>query len=60
MGQITQQLANTQAPGTLPDATITNPRDNHIVNAVVTRSSKLAENVEKEEIKEEGLLEVEL
>ena len=60
MCQIAQELANAQAPGTLPGGTITNPRDNHIVNAVVTRRGKSAENVETEEIPDEGLIEVDL
>ena len=59
MGQIAQQLANVQAPGGLPSSTVTNPRDNQGVKAVVTRRGKAVEDAEKEVIEEE-LLEVDL
>ncbi|XP_058756799.1 uncharacterized protein LOC131630022 [Vicia villosa] len=51
---------NAQAPGGLPSATIANPRDNHILKAILTRSGKTVGNVEEEEIEDEGLLEVDL
>jgi hypothetical protein len=58
MGQIAQQLAsNSQAPGTLPSGTVTNPREHNIVNAVTTRSGK---STEENDIEKDGLLEVDL
>ncbi|XP_058775140.1 uncharacterized protein LOC131649396 [Vicia villosa] len=47
---IAQQITNSQAPGALPSATVTNPRDNKIVNAVTTRSAKGAEIPEEEDL----------
>ncbi|XP_058776375.1 uncharacterized protein LOC131650691 [Vicia villosa] len=60
MGQITQQITNSQAPGALPSATVTNPRDNKIVNGVTTRSAKAAEILEEESEEEDPPLEVDL
>ncbi|XP_050885360.1 uncharacterized protein LOC127090530 [Lathyrus oleraceus] len=58
MGQIAQQLAsNSQAPGTLPIGTVTNPREHNIVNAVTTRSRK---STEVNDIEKDGLMEVNL
>ncbi|XP_050909688.1 uncharacterized protein LOC127123520 [Lathyrus oleraceus] len=58
MGQIAQQLAsNSQAPGTLPSGTITNPREHNTVNAVTTRSGK---STEVNDIEKDGLIEVDL
>ncbi|XP_050895946.1 uncharacterized protein LOC127102643 [Lathyrus oleraceus] len=58
MGQIPQQLAlNSQAPGTLPSGTLTNPREHNNVNVVVTRSGK---STEENSMEEDGLLEVDL
>ncbi|XP_050897108.1 uncharacterized protein LOC127103917 [Lathyrus oleraceus] len=56
MGQIAQQLAsNSQAPGTLPSGTVTNPREHNTVNAVTTRSGK---STEVNDIEKDGLIEV--
>lgn len=60
MGQITQQLAGSQAPGTLPSGTVINPREHNNVNAVVTASGKFSENSEIKQVKEDELLEVDL
>ncbi|XP_058746091.1 uncharacterized protein LOC131618960 [Vicia villosa] len=60
MGEIAQQLATSQGPDSLPSATIANPRNNHIVKAIVIRSGKTVGNVEEDEIEDEGLLEVDL
>ncbi|XP_050918912.1 uncharacterized protein LOC127136396 [Lathyrus oleraceus] len=61
MGQIAQQLASSsQAPGTLPSGTMTNPREHNNVNIVVTRSCKATEKPEEKIEEEDGLLEVEL
>ncbi|XP_058741216.1 uncharacterized protein LOC131613576 [Vicia villosa] len=60
MGQIAQQITNSQAPGALPSATVTNPRDNKIVNVVTTRSAKVAEIPEEEYEEEDPILEVDL
>ncbi|XP_050875512.1 uncharacterized protein LOC127079133 [Lathyrus oleraceus] len=58
MGQITQQLAsNSQAPGTLPSGTLTNPRKHNTVNVVTTRSGK---SIEENDIEKDGLIEVDL
>lgn len=58
MGQIALHLAsNSQAPGTLPSGTVTNPREYNNVNAVVTRSGK---STEENNMEEDGLLEVDL
>ena len=55
MGHITQQLAlNSQAPGTLPSGTVTNPREH---NTVTTRSGK---SIEENDIEKDGLIEVDL
>ena len=60
MDQIAQQLANVQAPGSLPSSTIQNLRDNHGVKSIVTRSGKSVWDVEKKVVEDEGLLEVDL
>ncbi|XP_050919697.1 uncharacterized protein LOC127137269 [Lathyrus oleraceus] len=60
MTQIAQQLAGSQAPGALPSATVTNPREHNNVSAVTTRSGKLKEVPEKDDEEEDQLLEVEL
>ncbi|XP_050877356.1 uncharacterized protein LOC127081115 [Lathyrus oleraceus] len=58
MGQIAQQLAsNSQASGTLPSGTVTNPREHNTVNVVTTRSGK---SVEENDIEKDGLIEVDL
>ncbi|XP_050908712.1 uncharacterized protein LOC127122415 [Lathyrus oleraceus] len=58
MGQIAQQLAsNSQAPGTLPSGTVTNPREHNTSNAVTTRSGK---STEVNDIEKDGLIEVDL
>ena len=49
-------MENAQAPGTLPGGTITNPRDNHTVNVVVTRRGKSTKNVETKEVPDEGVI----
>ncbi|KAI5419560.1 hypothetical protein KIW84_043648 [Lathyrus oleraceus] len=55
MGQIAQQLAsNSQAPGTLPSGTVTNPREH---NTITTRSGK---STEENDIEKDGLIEVDL
>ncbi|XP_050916140.1 uncharacterized protein LOC127131254 [Lathyrus oleraceus] len=43
MRQITQQLAGSQAPGTLPSGTMINPREHNNVNVVITRMDELLE-----------------
>ncbi|XP_058733559.1 uncharacterized protein LOC131605188 [Vicia villosa] len=60
MSQIAQHLALPQAPGALPSATVTNPKDNQKINAVTTRRGKPLEVVEKDSESEDQLLEVEL
>ncbi|XP_050895560.1 uncharacterized protein LOC127102202 [Lathyrus oleraceus] len=60
MSQIAQQLAGSQAPGALPSATITNPREHNNVSVVTTRSGKSKEVPEKDDKEEDQLLEVEL
>ncbi|XP_058767671.1 uncharacterized protein LOC131641384 [Vicia villosa] len=60
MSQIAQQLANTQQPGALPSATVTNPKDHNNVSAIVTRSGKGKGVVENNDEEEEPLLEVDL
>ncbi|XP_058741312.1 uncharacterized protein LOC131613680 [Vicia villosa] len=57
---IAQQLANTQQPGALPSATVTNPKDHNNVSAIVTRSGKGKGVVENNDEEEEPLLEVDL
>src|SRR3954471_19877889 len=60
MSQIAQHLAIPQAPGALPSATVTNPKDNQKINVVTTRRGKPREVVEKDSESEDQLLEVEL
>ena len=60
MSQIAQQLSNSQQPGALPSATVTNPKDHNNVSAIVTRSGKGKDVVEKNDEEEEPLLEVDL
>ncbi|XP_058746143.1 uncharacterized protein LOC131619017 [Vicia villosa] len=60
MSQIAQQLANTQQPGALPSATVTNPKDHNNISAIVTRSGKGKGVVENNEEEENPLLEVDL
>lgn len=60
MGQIAQQLAGSQAPGTLPSGTVINRREHNNVSAVVTRGGKSAENFENKQVEEDELLEVDL
>ena len=61
MGQIAQQLAsNSQAPGTLPSGTVTNPCEHNNVNAVVPKSGKSTGEPEENSTEEDGLLEVDL
>lgn len=51
MDHIAQQLAsNSQAPGTLPSGTVTNPREHNNVNVVVIRSGKSTEEPEKNSV----------
>ncbi|XP_050918636.1 uncharacterized protein LOC127136076 [Lathyrus oleraceus] len=58
MGQIAQQLASySQAPGTLPSGTVTNPLEHNIVNVIVTQSGK---STEENSVEKDGLLEVDL
>ncbi|XP_058747230.1 uncharacterized protein LOC131620247 [Vicia villosa] len=58
--QIAQQITSSQAPGALPSATVTNPREHNNVSAVTTRSGKASEVLEKKVEEEDTLLEVDL
>lgn len=60
MGKIAQQLAGSQAPGTLPSGTVINPREHNNVSVVVTKSGRSAENFENKQVEEDELLEVDL
>ncbi|XP_050888992.1 uncharacterized protein LOC127094175 [Lathyrus oleraceus] len=61
MGQITQKLAsNSQALGTLPSGTTTNPCEHNNIYDMVTRSCKSTEKPEENIAEEDWLLEVEL
>src|SRR3954467_9718440 len=60
MSQIAQQMANPQQSGTLPSATVTNPKDHTNVSAISTRSGKAKEVVEEQAEEEEPLLEVDV
>lgn len=60
MGQIAQQLAGSQALGTLPSGTVKNPREYNNMSVVVTRSGKSIENYENKQVEEDELLEVDL
>ncbi|XP_058764184.1 uncharacterized protein LOC131637603 [Vicia villosa] len=60
LGQIAQQITSSQAPGALPSATVTNPREHNNVSAVTTRSGKTTEALEKKVEEEDTLLEVDL
>ncbi|XP_058767675.1 uncharacterized protein LOC131641389 [Vicia villosa] len=57
---IAQQITSSQAPGALPSATVTNPREHNNVSAVTTRSGKANEVLEKKVEEEDTLLEVDL
>ncbi|XP_050917630.1 uncharacterized protein LOC127132709 [Lathyrus oleraceus] len=60
LGQIAQQITNSQTPGALPSATVTNPREHHNVSAVTTRSGRSVEDLKKKDEEEDQLLEVDL
>src|SRR3954468_12860242 len=60
MSQIAQQMTNTQPQGALPSATVTNPRDNNHVNAVITRSNKSNDKPERNFEDEDMLIEVDV
>lgn len=60
MGQIAQQLAGSQTPGTLPSGTMINLREHNNVRAVVTISGKSAESFENKQVEEDELFEVDL
>ena len=60
LGQIAQQITNSQIPGALPSATVTNPREHNNVSAVTTRSGKSVEDLKKKDEEEDQLLEVDL
>lgn len=47
MGQIAQQIAATQAQGSLPSARVTNPREHNNVSVVTLRSGKSTEGPEE-------------
>ncbi|XP_058758985.1 uncharacterized protein LOC131632221 [Vicia villosa] len=57
---IAQQITSSQAPGALPSATVTNPREHNNVSAVTTRSGKATEVPEKIVEEEDTLLEMDL
>src|SRR3954471_16116680 len=60
VGQIAQHLT-LQAQGTLPSSTVKNPKDQEKINAVTTRSKRVAEpEKEKEEIDDPMMIEVDL
>src|SRR4051812_38266555 len=60
VGQIAQHLT-LQTQGALPSATMKNPKDQEKINAVTTRSKKVAESEkEKEEIDDPMVIEVDL
>src|SRR3954468_19191756 len=60
VGQIAQHLT-LQAQGSFPSATVKNPKDQEKINAVTTRSKKVAESEkEKEEIDDPLFIEVDL
>src|SRR3954469_13457288 len=60
VGQIAQHLT-LQAQGTLPSSTVKNPKDQEKINAVTTRSKRVAESEkEKEEIDGPMVIEVDL
>ncbi|XP_058784400.1 uncharacterized protein LOC131659192 [Vicia villosa] len=60
VSQIAQQMTNTQPQGALPSATVTNPRDNNHVNAVITRSNKSNDKPERNFEDEDMLIEVDV
>lgn len=60
MSQIIQQIPGSQAQGSLPSVTVTNPREQHNVSDVITRSGKTTESPEDKSVEEEPLLEVDL
>ncbi|XP_050876716.1 uncharacterized protein LOC127080440 [Lathyrus oleraceus] len=60
MGQIAQQLADSQTLGTLSSRTVINPRERNNVSVVVTRSGKSARCSENKQVEEDKLLEVDL
>lgn len=41
MSQIAQQIVGTQAPGSLPSATVINPREHNDVSAIMTSGKKI-------------------
>src|SRR3954466_7634686 len=60
VGQIAQHLT-LQAQGTFPSSTVKNPKDEEKINAVTTRSRRVAEpEKEKEEIDDPMVIEVDL
>src|SRR4051812_32906706 len=60
VGQIAQHL-NLQAQGTFPSSTVKNPKDQEKINAITTRSKRVAESEkEKEEIDDPMVIEVDL
>ncbi|XP_050897072.1 uncharacterized protein LOC127103874 [Lathyrus oleraceus] len=59
VGQIAQQLSN-QAQGTLPSATIQNPRNRKNINVVTIRSQKLAKDEEDKATNDHHVIEVDM
>src|SRR3954468_23698324 len=55
MGQIAHHLT-LQAQGTLPSSTVKNPKDEEKINAVTTRSKKVAESKKEEEEMDDPLV----
>lgn len=60
MGQITQQIVGTQAQGSLPSVTVTNPREHNNVSPMMLRNCKSTESPEEKSGEEDHLLKVDL
>ena len=60
MGHIAQQITGSQAQGSLPSATVTNPRDHNNVSAMKIRSGKSLKVSEDKSEEEEPILEVDM
>ncbi|XP_050918822.1 uncharacterized protein LOC127136284 [Lathyrus oleraceus] len=58
MGQIAQQIAGSQAQGSLPSATLQNLRNHEKVNVITTRSQKVDKNEEEKATKDDHVIEV--
>ncbi|XP_050896857.1 uncharacterized protein LOC127103654 [Lathyrus oleraceus] len=60
MGQIAQQIVGSQAQGSRPSATMTNPRERNNVSVVMTRSGKSTKSPKDKPGEENHFLEVNL